>query len=364
MSTKMRRLLLMACAMCPTWAGALGLGEIHLRSALDEPLNADIDLIAATPDELTSVHAELAPVSEYTRFGVDHPAFLSSFHFQVVKAADGHSVLRVTSTDSIPEPFVTFLIEVDWSRGHLMREYTVLLDPPVYASGHRAEPPAPVAMPSAAPPRRASRPEALPPAAPASSAPAAAPVAAGGTYQVGPGDTLTRIAQKLGASGQGAIDQTMLALFRANPDAFGGNVNLLHRGAILRVPDADRIAAVQERDAIAEIDRQMSAWRSGNAASGRLRLVAPGSAANAAGNAAGAGTGTSAASAGAGTAALRAQVKDLEGQLATERHLLELRNNELAALQAKLGMPPTAAAPAAPAPAAVPPPAPVPPASA
>ena len=354
MSTKMPRLILMACVICPSLSWGLGLGEIHLHSALDEPLRADIDLVAATPNELDAVHASLAPVGEFTRYGIQFPPFLSTFRFRVVKASNGQPVLRVTSTDAIPEPFVTFLVEVDWARGHLMREYTVLLDPPVYAAGRSAEAPAPVAMPRSAPrharpapaPTESAAPVESPAAAPAAAASSAAPTAAPSSYRVVVGDTLSKIARSLGAQGQGPIDQTMLALFRENPDAFGGNVNVLHRGAILRVPGADKVAAVSEREAIASIDRQMSAWKSGGAAAsgGHLRLVAPG----ASGGTGGAGGATGGGSGNAQVATLSTKVKDLETQLAAERRLLDLRNQQLAELQAKLGAPAApAAAPAA-----------------
>ena len=373
MSTKMPRLILMACVICPSLSWALGLGEIHLHSALDQPLNADIDLISATASDVRDLHAAVAPVDEFTRYGIDHPPFLSSFHFRVVNAKDGHPVLRVTSTDTIPEPFVTFLVEVDWARGQLMREYTVLLDPPIYASGQQAEPPAPVAVPRAVPLQSAPAAPAAPPAvAPAAaqtassassasstssapSAPAAQPPATSNrplTYRVAAGDTLSKIALRLGARGQGALDQTMIALFRANPGAFDGNVNILHRGAILRVPGADRIAALNERDSIAAIGRQMSAWKANAAASaGRLRLVTPGASGASSGTSSGAGTGAGAGGGGGASAnaSLRGRLQQLQTQLAAERRLVDIRDQELAALQAKLGMAPK------PAPTAVPP---------
>src|SRR5580698_7756330 len=151
---------------------ALGLGEIHLNSALNEPLNADIDLIAASPDELAALRATLAPREAFTRYGIDRPQFLSTITFKVGKSKDGRDVLLVRSTEAIPEPFVTFLVEVNWARGRLMREYTVLLDPPVYTPGENANSSAPVTAPStaaAAAPSRAtpsvSAPSAVPPAA-------------------------------------------------------------------------------------------------------------------------------------------------------------------------------------------------------
>jgi pilus assembly protein FimV len=376
------RLMLMACLLSPSLSWALGLGEIHLNSSLNEPMNAEIDLIAAGPDELGALRATLASKDAFTRYGIEKPPFLSTLTFKVGKSKDGRDVLLVRSTESIPEPFVTFLVEVNWARGRLMREYTVLLDPPVYTPGERASTAAPVAAattapattaPAAAPPAR-SRPApaaASPPATPdtataatprharrsagrsagsassasnppsAVSAPSASSAepsgAVGDTYKVAQGDTLSKIARSLRAGSKAEIDQSMIAMYRSNPDAFGGNINILRRGAVLRVPGGDEIAALNQTEAIGEVRRQMDAWR-GNAAapSGHLRLVTPG---------AGGGTSNSPSdTASSGEAqALKGRVKDLETQLADAHRLLDLKSNELSELQRKLGAPATPA---------------------
>jgi pilus assembly protein FimV len=399
--TKPRLLMLAALlSLSSLWSNssfALGLGEIHLNSALNEPMSAEIDLIAASPEELSALHATLAPRDAFTRYGIDRPPFLSSLTFKVAKSKDGRDVLQVRSTDAIPEPFVTFLVEVNWARGRLMREYTVLLDPPVYTPGENANSSAPVtapttaATPPAAPMPRAaatpsvsapsatpsagspppakghrrSRPGASAPASsaaaessvaaapsPATSPPAAEAPGAPGTVQVVKGDTLTKIARNLHADSQANVDQTMIALYRANPEAFGGNINILRQGAVLRVPGADQIAAQNEKDAIGEVHRQLDAWRSAGGAaaapSGRLRLVTP--------TVGGSGTESSKpASPGAGstagngeTQALKDRVKDLEGQLAESKRLIDIRNQELSELQRKLGAAATAPAPTPP----------------
>src|SRR5271154_5537525 len=311
------RLMLMACLLSPSLSWALGLGEIHLNSALNEPMRAEIDLIGATPDELTALRANLAGKDSFTRYGIDRPPYLSTLTFTLGKSKDGKDVLVVRSTDTIPEPFLTFLVEVNWSRGRLMREYTVLLDPPVYSPGEKASTTAPVAAPVTAPatvntapapapkpapvaasplpstsaeqpnavplPRtsrtasaghsgRGSRAKSTPPA-PAESpaeatAPAAAPVSAeasgpiaGGTYRVAKGDTLSKIAHSLRATSLPEMDKTMIAVYRANPDAFGGNINILHSGAVLRLPGADDVVALNQTEAMGEVRRQMEAWR-------------------------------------------------------------------------------------------------------
>src|SRR5471032_2583976 len=144
------RFVLMACLLSPSLSWALGLGEIHLNSSLNEPMNAEIDLIAAAPEELTVLRASLATRESFTRYGIDRPPFLSTLTFKVGKSKDGRDVLQVRSTDSIPEPFVTFLVEVNWARGRLMREYTVLLDPPVYTPGESPNSSAAVTAPAVA----------------------------------------------------------------------------------------------------------------------------------------------------------------------------------------------------------------------
>ena len=390
MFVTLSRLMLMACLLIPSLSWGLGLGEIHLNSALNEPMNAEIDLIAASPEELTALRAALAPKDAFTRYGIDRPPFLSTLTFKVGKSKDGRDVLLVRSTDSIPEPFVTFLVEVNWARGRLMREYTVLLDPPVYTPGERASSAAPVAAATTAPteptPAKTPRVKTSPlpatadtttaPAAstPAASTPAATPKRSGhsgraakraasassaastaapspppesspapssaetaapaaeGTYRVAQGDTLTKIARSLHASSRGDLDQAMIAMYRANPEAFGGNINILRRGAVLRVPGGDEIAALNQSEAMSEVHRQMEAWRgnSATASTGHLRLVTPG---------AGSGTSNSGSESAAGgeAQALKGRVQDLETQLADAHRLLDLKNNELSELQRKLG---------------------------
>jgi pilus assembly protein FimV len=363
--------MLMACLLSPSLSWALGLGEIHLNSSLNEPMNAEIDLIAASPDELGALRATLAAKDAFTRYGIERPPFLSTLTFKVGKSKDGRDVLLVRSSDSIPEPFVTFLVEVNWARGRLMREYTVLLDPPVYTPGERASTAAPVAAatttPAATPPARTkTTPVAASPAASSDTETAAAPRrtrrspgrsegsassastassagaapstagaeasgAVGDSYRVAQGDTLTKIAHSLRSGSKAEIDQTMIAMYRANPDAFAGNINILRRGAILRVPGGDEVAALNQTEAIGEVRRQMDAWRGASAAApnGHLRLVTPG-----AGGGASNSPGDSAASGEA--QALKGRVKELETQLADAHRLLDLKNNELSELQRKL----------------------------
>ncbi len=132
MSWKLRAAI-SALLLAPQAAFPLGLGDIRLNSALNEPLSAEIDLVAPTAEELGSLSAQLASRELFQRYGIDRAGFLDSVQFQVGRGRDGRNVLLVNSAAPISEPFVTFLVEVNWPRGRLLREYTVLLDPPVFA---------------------------------------------------------------------------------------------------------------------------------------------------------------------------------------------------------------------------------------
>jgi pilus assembly protein FimV len=328
---------------------ALGLGDIQLKSTLNAPLNAEIELIA-TPEELASLRTQIASRDSFSRYGLDYPAFLTGISVKPVRLADGRTVVQLTSTQAMTEPFATLLVEATWARGRNLREYTVLFDPPVFAPQNA--PSAPVAAATTGGGERSgtiARP--APAAAPAPAAeptPAAAAGGSSGTYNVRGGDSLSAIAQRQYGANQ--ADRGMIAIYRANPQAFEGNINVLRAGSVLRLPDQAAVAAVDPGDAAAEVRRQAAAWtggaRSGGAAAeARLRLVPPGSP----------GTGGN----GADTQALRDRVTQLETELAESRRLLELRNAELARLQSSARNPaaptPAPAPAAAPAPVAEPP---------
>ncbi|MGH7879269.1 MAG: type IV pilus assembly protein FimV, partial [Candidatus Binataceae bacterium] len=321
----------------PSAAFALGLGDIHLRSTLNAPLDAEIEVTDVAPDEVNTLRVQLAPRDTFAQNGLDYPAYLLGVELRTVRTPDGRQIIRLKSTDPISDPFITLLVEVNWSHGQLVREYTLLLDPPMYTPGRSAAASTPVSAPTTGAGARAGSiarsaqspaPAAPEPAAPAPSAPevpsanaapanavpanaartSAAPAnpsaaagaqAAAGSHTVRRGETLSRIA----AGAAGAKSTTprahswMLAIYRANPRAFERNMNRLRAGAVLRMPDAAQAEAVAPSEAAAEIRRQYAEWHTaaGAAASaapaasqpGRLRLVTPSEPA-AAGTAAGA----------------------------------------------------------------------------
>ena len=343
----------------PLSAGALSLGEIDLKSALNQPFAAEIPVTSAASGDLEALRVEIASIETFQQFGIDHAAFLSDFDFEVVERGSG-AVVQITSRRPVVEPFVTLLLEVSWAQGRLLREYTVLLDPPVFAA-ESVEPAVatPAAEPSVATPL--VREEKVPAKTAGAESPRAESVRttpdesvaasnAGGTYgPVKRNDTLWAIAgRSVGDSTAVSRNQMMLAIYAANPEAFTGNINRLKAGMILRVPSVNEVA-LNSREATAEVRRQNEQWRVASVArsdepqGGRLRLVPPPERdteadPEVAGPDAQAGvdedqiTQADAAE----RDELRGRVSELEGQLADSQRQLQVRDQELEALQRQL----------------------------
>jgi pilus assembly protein FimV len=360
MVAKSVRWALAGLVACPPAAMALGLGDIHLLSTLDAPLNAEIELIGATPDELASLKPEIASREMFTEHGLDWSEVLSNVTLHALHTADGRDIIRVQSTEPITEPFITLLVEVDWDRGRLVHEYDVLLDPPLYTPNQGAAHPSVAGPVSGSEVHQGTIERAAPPpsqaaeTAPSSSAPspsgasspsgpsssAAAPTETGGSndsYEVHRGDTLSRIATRFAAAGRADEQRWMVATFQANLSAFQRNMNVLRAGAVLRLPSQSAIDSISAPEASAEVHRQYAAWReqaqhaAAGGESGRLRLVAPSEASAPGAAAAGASAGTS-----SNVKALQGQVQDLQSQLSDAHRRLDLQNTELAQLRAQL----------------------------
>lgn len=295
-------------------AFALGLGQIQVKSQAGQPLLAEIPIVSSDPSELENLQARLASPETFARIGLAPPrGLVSDLKFTVALDARGQPVIRVTTDAPVQQPLLTFLVEVDWGQGRLVREYSALLDAPRTVSAPlqpaieaptsgasntierepapaesataRETPPAELEAKPASPEAEsasesASKPvvaaplekpadNAVTPAAPASGAvkseTAQAPKPVSGD-EYGPtkaGDTLSAIAGSLGVEGY-SLDQTMLALLRANPDAFiGGNINLLRTGATLRVPQAEQLSEHSAAEARTLVREQISKWRDG-----------------------------------------------------------------------------------------------------
>ena len=273
---RVRKLVLAIAAASALTSGtayALGLGEIDLQSSLSQPLVAEIELLDARDLGTTEVIPALASPEDFNRAGVDRQYFLTDLKFTPVIRANGKSVIRITSAKPVREPYVNFLVEVLWPNGRLLREYTLLLDPPMYAptpvvnTAPRlpvAVAPTPTARPQSAAP--SPRPVAAAPSAPSrSSAPAAAVKADGDQYRTTSSDTLWGIAQRNRQSG--TVHQSMMAIFELNPEAFAnGNINRLKSGQVLRMPTDAQIRSRSHAEAVAQVAEQNNAWREGRAA--------------------------------------------------------------------------------------------------
>jgi len=260
--------LLLALLVAPVLAQAAGLGRLTVQSNIGQPLSAEIDLVSVRGDEASTLVARLASSDAYQQSNLQYNSSLNGLKVSVEKRADGQYFIKVTGSRPVNEPFIDLLIELTASGSKLVREYTVLLDPPGY--GQQAAAPA-VPAPAAAPSRPIAAPAApasAPIAAPAAkSAPAAASAKAGEYGPVVKGDTLGKISASLKPEGV-SLEQMLVGLYRSNPDAFiRNNMNLVKSGKILRVPDAQELAAVSQSEAVKEVRTQVADWR---AYSGRV----------------------------------------------------------------------------------------------
>ncbi|MHB2059746.1 FimV/HubP family polar landmark protein [Pseudomonas fluorescens] len=353
-----------ASALSSGMAHALGLGELTLKSTLNQPLVAEIELLDVKDLTAAEVVPSLASPEDFAKAGVDRQAFLNDLTFTPVLNASGKSVLRVTSSKPLSEPMVKFLVQVMWPNGRLLRDYSVLLDPSKFSpqTADAAAQPAPTQT-ITAPTTGATHPT---------------------QYTTTPRDTLWEIAAK--ARTGGSVQQTMLAIQALNPNAFiDGNINRLKTGQVLRLPDSVQSTALPQSKAIAEVAAQNEAWRQGRRyvakpGTGQQQLDATrrgrgnaGTAQNAqdnlslvsAENAKGRGKGP------AGDAKalsnklavtqesldttrrdneeLKSRMADLQSQLDKLQKLIELKNNQLAKMQAEGPGAAPAANPAAPA---------------
>ncbi len=402
------RKLVLACGFASfalsNYASALGLGEVKLKSTLNQPLSAEVQLLDTKGLSSEQIIVALASSADFERNGLDYVHFYSEFRFEVALDSPGGPVVRITSRNPVREPYLNFLVEAKWTSGRLLREYTLLMDLPTYDDAApqavQAAKAAPAVKPTAqvAPKAEVAAPVAQAPASTATAAeekpdiiaeqdqPAKKSKVAGGTYgPVGDRDTLWDIALAVRPDSSASVHQTMLALQRLNPDAFiRGNINLLKKGQVLRVPDATEITSVSQSEAVRQFNTQTAEWSGGaapqanttlgaqldasrrtageraksEAVTGRVKLEAPSAKEKAAG---GQGSG---ANKGSGRALeselasaleeldkvksekteLSSRVHDLEDQIKTMQRLVDVSNEKLRALQLNASKQPEKAA--------------------
>lgn len=390
------RKLVLACGFASfalsNYASALGLGEVKLKSTLNQPLSAEVQLLDTKGLSSEQIIVALASSGDFERNGLDFVHFYSEFRFEVALDSPGGPVVRITSRNPVREPYLNFLVEAKWSSGRLLREYTLLMDLPTFdekaPQAVQAAPSSPSKSTTAKTTKSAAdaaveaEVQAAVDAANAETKPeiiaeqdqlAKKSKAAAGTYgPVGGKDTLWDIALAVRPDSSTNVHQTMLALQRLNPEAFiRGNINLLKKGQVLRVPDSTEINSISRSEAVRQFNAQAADWSGANpgnaglgaqldasrrtsseatkseAVAGRVKLEAPSSkdkTANGQGSGANKGAGKALESELAATleeldkaksekTELSSRVHDLEDQVKTMQRLVDVSNEKLRALQ-------------------------------
>ena len=303
MYRKLASVILVASAINAKYVYALGLGEMTMHSALNEPLSAEIQLKNVGDLDSTQIIVKLAEDAQFNNAGIERTFFLSNIRFSVQINSEGNGVVKLKSQKRVNEPFLDFLVEAKWPTGKVLRSYTALVDLPVYSDVAVSTVDMGVAAPTqAAPaiaeprietevsmsvqsideskvsvknavaveePKAQAEPEVLPIEKPAQvdiavpSAPKTSnysyhqEVESNSQYGTQRGDTLWAIAAEYKPASELSVQQVMIAIQRENPKAFiGGNINRLKAGMILNLPSATQIYDITNRDAVSEVGRQ------------------------------------------------------------------------------------------------------------
>lgn len=339
---------------------ALGLGEMTLTSALNQPLRASIDLMDVGNLTALEIRPKLASSKDFQRAGIERLHFLTKIKFTL----QGDRLV-LTTREPVTEPFLNFLLELSWPSGRVLREFTALLDPPTYQVD--AQPTA-VSAPTSAPKKTANTPakrKAKPTQTRSqSNSDRTLPKVKKGQYRVKDNDTLWKVAVATLPSNNVTPQQMMIALQKANMRAFSGkNINRLQSQRVLRVPTEDEVRQVSHEQALAEVKHQSKGLpatfaqidATGRANSGRLSAKGTGtggevrllSDADAASSEDGSGSNSEKTQEGSGNsdakgtdgdtsqdAELRDRLASLEEQIKTLQSLVALKDDQLASLQA------------------------------
>jgi pilus assembly protein FimV len=351
---------------------ALGLGELKLESFLNEPLKASVDLLNTDGLHQEEIKVRLATREDFDKLGLERAYFLTNITFEVVVDEKGNASIVLASDESVLEPYLDFIVEARWPSGRLLREYTVLIDPPVFtdagpiiSASEQVE--AVEGIPAPAKKNKSTgatsgtrvdvkKSDLAPGAMPQRdfNASASANPQSGGRYMISRDETLWEIASKAKPEGV-SVHQTMLDIQRLNPKAFiNGNINQVKAGYIVYLPTAEDISSGDLSSALAEVKEQNSAWREGRAAEAyaasgpSLRISADPqeAAANSQGGSGGpegeAGGGSVAATEAMDTATLdemdtQERMAAMQQQVETLQRMVNLKDEQIAALQNAVG---------------------------
>lgn len=244
--------------------GALGLGELSLDSYLNEPFKAQVELLNVGNLGEDQVRVQLASGADFKRAGIEREYILTSLSFEIQLDESGSGVLFISTSQKVQEPYLNFIVEARWPTGRILREYTVLLDPPVFTENT----PAVVTevgrgnmrgeSESFLPENRTATREST---SPIQGGREAAQVAGGSTHRVNPDETLWAIAARVRPEGV-STHQTMLSIQKLNPGAFiGGNINQLKSGSVLRLPLNDQLVEENFAAAVAKVAEHHRRWQ-------------------------------------------------------------------------------------------------------
>lgn len=263
---KISKSILTVSLLSPFSVYALGIGDITTQSGLNQVLRAQIPLVGSQSEDPSNIRVALASPEAFAKAGLDRPYFLSTLKFTPVLESDGSITVKVSSEDRIKEPFVNFLLEVEWPKGTTMREFTILLDPPVTLDAVTT-PLQTIPVAKSAPVSEPAKGASLSYATPAASQ----AVAQAMPDHYGPvkkNDNIWQIAGRLIEGDTITREQMMLALYERNPKAFyKDNVNALMRGAVLDIPERDAILNRSPAQAKSEFNEQNRLWSSSNQSS-------------------------------------------------------------------------------------------------
>jgi pilus assembly protein FimV len=355
--------------LAPATGYSLGIGGIKLHSALNQNLNAEIPLVVSAGEKASDIKVNLASPDKFDQAGVPWAAFLSQIKFTTVTRANGSMVIKLSSNETVKEPFLNFLLEVSWPKGSLYREFTVLVDPP------ESYEPSTLAVPTGSSNYQTQQKVLAP-----RQITQAWQEKIGGTSEYGPttrNDTLWKIAERVGKREAVSVEQAMIAVYKENPHAFyQDNMNALLAGKMLKIPDRTDVLKFSRTQATAELNLQTKAWKSRlsqsvpieatkakSASDNQLTLVAPAEdgvaekveAAPENGQITPAKQTTTAELQAADEkafkspvdGALQDRVAELEKQLATIQQIIVKKDQQLAALQEQLQIKPVKAVPGA-----------------
>jgi pilus assembly protein FimV len=246
-------------------AFGLGLGDIDVKSNLNDPLEAEIKLIQLQGLSSGEILPALASNDDFRRAGVERSFFLSNIQFRVKENESGDLVVTLTTRQAVREPFLNFLVEVNWPGGRLLKEYTVLLDPPVFDTGLAVDALVVESSGSSLTSADLVTTTVIDQGGSESTQAVTQTVAprddslAEGEYRVQRNDTLWEIALKVPDRTGYSPQQVMLAIQDLNPEAFlNGNINRVKAGSVLTLPDGRQIATRSLDEAVAEVKAQNS----------------------------------------------------------------------------------------------------------